>query len=164
MANLLTNDASPTSKPLSMSNALTQVFFDVLALSGCDLATTPWETKLVYWLVQHDQTRCGSGTIGFDVSAMGWTNDGFESEQRFVSAMIEAALRQHGWERLPYKPHQDLVFHALRTFLRLIHEFPISALDGSAGDDWSPVDAPDGRVCDKHRIYLHESGCRICNG
>jgi len=53
---------------LSMSNGATNVFLDVLALSGSDLAVTARENEFIVWLNQRDQSVVGIGTVGFSIS------------------------------------------------------------------------------------------------
>jgi len=65
VSNRITSNRATGSTPLLMSNGTTSVLLDVLAIAGSDLATTPWEKKLVYWLVQHDQSRSGLGAVSF---------------------------------------------------------------------------------------------------
>ena len=67
MGNTITSSCVPGAAPLHLSNGLTSVLFDVLALAGTDHAATAWEKALIYWLVQHDQSRIGLGVVGFDV-------------------------------------------------------------------------------------------------
>ena len=52
---------------IQMSNGLTDVFFNVLVLSGSALARTDSERRLVVWLAEKDQSRMGYGAIGFDL-------------------------------------------------------------------------------------------------
>jgi len=51
-----------------MSNGATNVFLDVLALSGSDLAVTTREKEFIVWLNQRDQSVVGIGTVGFSIS------------------------------------------------------------------------------------------------
>ena len=146
-----------------MSNALTSIFFDVLVTAGCDLATTPWERALVYWLVQHDQSRLGLGIVGFDVEEMGWTHESFESERRFVTTLVDSALRRHGWDRLPFSPAEEHLFPALEQFRKLVLELPSNVAGSVSNQTWVPGELPDRGLCDVHRVYLHETGCIICN-
>lgn len=163
VANQITNNRVPGSIPLRMSNGLTAVFFDVLVLAGSDLARTPWEKKLVYWLVQHDPARSGLGVLGFDVAAMGWTRDNFEREKRFVLSIIDAAHRRHGWDRLPFSPRERDLFDALERLRGFVEEFSPDALDQLPDGTWIPDELPDERLCKAHRVYLHETGCIVCN-
>ncbi|MGG3507727.1 hypothetical protein ABES58_19860 [Paenibacillus lautus] len=58
---------------LHMSNGLTSVFIEVLAISGSQLAKTNRERELIIWLAQRDQAIVGIGTVGFDIDEMPWT-------------------------------------------------------------------------------------------
>ncbi|HEY4056669.1 MAG TPA: hypothetical protein VGM39_08670, partial [Kofleriaceae bacterium] len=162
MSNSITNDRVTGSAQLRMSNGLTSVLSDVLVIAASDKATTPWEKKLAYWLAQHDQSRTGLGCVGFDIEELGWTREDFAAQQRFLVDMIAAALARYGWERLPFTP-TDSVLGALRSLHRLVMEFTpehIRALDERV---WTPEDLPEQGLCEVHRVYLHETGCIICN-
>lgn len=147
-----------------MSNGLTSVLLEVLALAGSDLAVSPWEKRLVYWLVCHDQDRSGLGCVGFDVVEMGFSEEGFYDQKAFVLSLVDAALRRHGWGRLSYTPREDTTFDALRQLAHLVDELPSSALAPPLPDDtWVPSELP-GAKCELHEVYLHEAGCIVCNG
>ena len=55
---------------LQMSNGLTDVFVNVLVLSGSALARTVSEKRLIVWLAEKDQSRMGAGTVDFDLWEM----------------------------------------------------------------------------------------------
>ncbi len=164
VGNLVTSDRVAGSVPLQMSNGLTSVLFEVLSIAGSDLAVSPWEKKLVYWLVCHDQERAGLGCVGFDVIEMGFSREGFYDEKRFVLSLVDAARRRHGWERLSYPPREESAFDALRHLGKLVDDLPIFALDPPLdADAWIPNELPDA-TCEVHGVYLHEAGCIVCNG
>lgn len=93
--NLITNERRAGSTPLQMSNGLTSIILDVLVIAGSDLATE-WEKKIVYWLALHDQSLNGIGCVGFDIEEMGWERDDFDTQKRFILAIIDSALGRHG--------------------------------------------------------------------
>lgn len=64
-------------EPIGMSNGLTSVFIEVLAISGSILAKTNREKEMIIWLAQRDQSVVGIGTVGFDIDEMPWTIDSF---------------------------------------------------------------------------------------
>jgi hypothetical protein len=163
VANQITSERSTGSVSLRLSNTLTSVLLDVLVLAGADRAKTPWEKKLVYWLVCHDQSRIGLGVVGFDIAQMGWTRDDFAAERQFVLDLIDAARGRHGWERLPFTPREEGLFGALGHLRELVSAFPIEAV-GPVGDNaWVPDELPVNGSCGVHRVFLHESGCILCN-
>jgi hypothetical protein len=47
------------------------------------------------------KVRSGLGCVSFDLDWLGWRRDAFEAQQRFVVAVIDAALPGRGWDRLP---------------------------------------------------------------
>jgi hypothetical protein len=163
VGNRIASKSSPGAASLKMSNGLTAVFLDVLVLTGMDAAKDPWERGLVYWLAQHDQSRCGVGSVGFDIAQMGWTEAGFDREKGFVFAMIDAALQRHGWDRLPFVPDEDWLFPTLLHFRRLVECFPATAIGSSPPTEWEPGEVPTFGSCEVHRVFLHETGCIICN-
>lgn len=66
---------------IGMSNGLTSVFIEVLAISGSILAKTNREKEMIIWLAQRDQSAVGIGTVGFDIDEMPWTIDSFQNEK-----------------------------------------------------------------------------------
>lgn len=163
MANRITNLKVQGSVNVQMSNSLTSVLFDVLALAACDLARTPWEHKLAYWLVQHDQGRTGLGMVGFDISDLGFSTDEFAEQTSFIVSVIDAALNRHGWDRLPFSPYEENLFDALNKFRALVLSFPESEVVATSLFGWVPNDSPEFGRCEVHQVYLHELGCIICN-
>jgi hypothetical protein len=148
--------------PLDLSNGLTSALVDVLSLAASDLAATPWELRLAYWIVQHDQIRTGLGSVGFDVSELGWTTAGFEAEQRFVLGLIDAAFARQGWDRLPFVPDEDRLFAALRRLRELVAQLSPDIVGVASSRAWLPEELPDER-CPRHAVFLHELGCVLCN-
>ena len=74
------NEGDESIHPLLMSNGLTSVFVEVLAISGSILAKSIREKELVIWLSQHDQAIVGLGTVVFSIDEMSWALDEFENE------------------------------------------------------------------------------------
>ena len=166
MGNMITSNQVPGSRPLQMSNSLTSVLLDVLAISGCASAATAWEKKLVYWLVQHDQERVGLGCVGFDIEELGWSSSSdFAVQKQFVVQVIDAALARKGWDFLPFTPPEDPggVIDALRQFRELVVAFTSDLVRPLRDDMWPPDELPSRGSCEVHRVYLHEAGCIICN-
>ena len=55
MANIIWLGAAENSQCIQMSNGLTDVFINVLVLSGSLLAHTSDEKRLIVWLAEKDQ-------------------------------------------------------------------------------------------------------------
>lgn len=146
-----------------MSNARTAVVLDVLALAACDLATTDWQKRFAYWIVQHDQSRVGLGVVGFDVAVMGWTTEHFDQQHAFVLAVIDAALAKHAWDRLPFVPTDESVLPPLTKLRHLVAAFTREHVRPASETDWSPDELPTYGTCSSHRVYVHETGCIVCN-
>ncbi len=144
---------------------MASVLLDVLVLAGTDMATTPWEQCVVYWLVEHDQARVGLGMSGFDIADFGWSRERatFEAERRFVLALIDAAMNRHGWNRLPFAPPEKSLLDLLKRARQLIVDFTIEAVHSGVEGCWSAREPPTHGLCEVHRVYLHELGCIICN-
>jgi hypothetical protein len=146
-----------------MSNGTTAVFFDIVALAGSELARTPWQRKLVYWLIRHDQSRIGSGCAGFDVGDFGFTPDDFDAQKRFALDLVDAAANKHGWERLPFEPDCDYVTYALSQFRSLVERLRVEHVAPATPDHWCSDELPSLGLCEVHRVFLHEAGCIVCN-
>ena len=57
---------------IKMSNGLTDVFIEVIGISGSFLASEDFEKTMIIWILEKDQDSLGRGTIGFDVCEMLW--------------------------------------------------------------------------------------------
>jgi hypothetical protein len=164
MGNMITSERVPGSEPVYMSNGLTSVFFDVLALAGSALAETEWEQRLAYWLVSHDQSLVGIGCVGFDVADMGWTAERLDAQKAFVFELVDAAQARRGWEHLRYSPRPEAIGEALEGFRRLVADFPAQAVGRPVHDQWTPGELPRFGTCERHGVFLHEYfHCIICN-
>ena len=73
------NRNSPAHDCIRMSNGATDVFINVLAISGSALAETEQEKRLIVWLSEKDQ-KVGRGTVGFDIVEMPWQKETFIAE------------------------------------------------------------------------------------
>lgn len=163
MATVLTSERVPGTAPIRMSNGLTSVLFDVLALAACRLAVSDWEKQLAYFLVQHDQSRIGLGMADLDVAQLGWTGASFENEKRFIVAVVDAALARSGWDRLGFEPSLESVLPTLERLREMVVAFPASAVPGPDAYAWKPDALPTAGECAVHGVYLHELGCILCN-
>jgi hypothetical protein len=108
MANLITF-GDDTTYWVRMSNLLTEVFMEVLALSGSELARLEWEIDTVVWLAAHDQAVMGLGMVGFSVADLGWTSEQLDEQKAFLLRVIDGALGRVGWERLGYQPNRPCI-------------------------------------------------------
>ncbi|MCE5170756.1 hypothetical protein LQV63_15730 [Paenibacillus profundus] len=156
---------------LGMSNGLTEVFIDVLALSGSAIARTNREKELVIWIAQRDQSVVGRGTVGFSLDEMPWTVANSEQERQFLLQAIDGAMAETGWERLSYEPNRDIIQSCLAHFRTMVMAMDKDCIDPGQYEEWSAVEEGDDcptipvgyPQCAKHRVYLSCHGCVICN-
>lgn len=156
---------------LKMSNGLTSVFIEVLAISGSILAETNREKEIIIWLGQQDQSVVGIGTVGFDIDEMPWTIDSFEREKDFLLRTISSAIDGLGWERLSYEPRKDWLIESLKQFWLMIDTFDKESINMDSYIEWSEIEEGDDcptipigyPKCEKHEIYLSCHGCILCN-
>ncbi len=154
---------------IQMSNGLTDVFFNVLVLSGSALARTDSERRLVVWLAEKDQSRMGYGAIGFDLFEIPWALDTFEVDKNFLLQAVAAARNWLNWEKLGYHPNEDALFPCLDQFAKLISGIDIDKIQPNSLEEWlAEADASDPvmcgfPMCPKHQALLSVFGCHICN-
>jgi hypothetical protein len=142
-----------------MSNGSTDVFFDVLTLAGCDLASTAWEQNLVLYFA--DGHRAGRGDSGFDLAELPWTSN-WPAEKQFFLRLIDAAAGRHGWDRLRYDPPSAAAqLAAYRSMLASYTPVP-SAMPGRPDWGQAPAAAELAR-CPSHDLCQGELGCRLCD-
>ena len=112
MANIIgRNPQSCSRECLQMSNGLTDVFVNVLVLSGSALAKTVSEKRLIVWLAEKDQSRVGAGTVDFDLWEMPWDSNTFEEDRGFWG-------QRSGWAGKSWTtaPMRTCCFPAWTTF------------------------------------------------
>lgn len=154
---------------IHMSNGLTDVFFNVLVLSGSALARSDSEKRLVVWLAEHDQSRVGLGTVSFDLPEMPWETDTFERDKAFLRRTVAAARNRLGWEKLDYHPNEELLFPCLDRFVELVSGMDAGKIQPEHLRAWlaeSSAADPVKRgfpLCPKHQTLLSVFGCHICN-
>lgn len=153
MANRFT---APGHDGVRMSNGSTDVFFDVLTLAGCDLATTAWEQNLVLYFA--DGHRMGMGASGFDLAELPWTAN-WPAEKQFFLNLVDAAAGRHGWDRLSYDPpFAAAQLAGYRDMLAAFTPVPSAAVPG-----WGQAPPPGHLArCPSHDLYQGELGCRLC--
>ncbi len=170
MGNTIGSDPlTPDYKCVHMSNGLTDVFFNVLVLSGSALAQSVEQKQLIVWLAEHDQSRVGRGTVGFDLCDMPWDPATFAEDKGFLIQAISAAKERLGWEKLDYQPNEDILFPCLDLFAELLSGMDASKIQPEALKEWLAAAEPDDPVlcgfprCSKHQILFTVFGCHICN-
>ena len=152
-----------------MSNGLTDVFLNVLILSGSQLATSDNEKQLIVWLAERDQSKRGSGTVGFDVGEMPWDPHSFADSKAFMLNVILFAKQQAGWETLGYRPDKEMLFPMLDKFYDMISAFTVNNIMPDVLNEWVGSKEEDDPVlcgfpkCEKHDALLCCFGCQICN-
>ena len=157
----------PSPACIQMSNGLTDVFLNVLILSGSALAKTVSEKRLIVWLAEKDQSRMGAGTVDFDLWDMPWDLNTFEEDKAFLLRVVSAAKKRLGWEKLDYCPDEDMLFPCLDRFSELISNF--SQIQSGALEEWLAESDPSDPVmsgfprCSRHQTLLSIFGCHICN-
>lgn len=160
---------TPAQDCIHMSNGLTDVFFNVLVLSGSSLARSVSEKQLVVWLAEHDQSRVGLGSVGFDLLEMPWTPENFERDKAFLLQTVSAARNRLNWEKLDYHPNEETLFPCLDGFARLVSEMDASRIQPENLRAWlaqSSAADPIKRgfpLCPRHQTLLSIFGCHICN-
>lgn len=170
MANVIRlNKKAPVDEWISMSNALTSVFIDVLALSGSHLAVTDDEKRFIVWLSEKDQSKVGIGTVGFDIDEMPWNPLTFEDDKKFLLKTTYQAKNRFGWELLGYIPNEKFIFSVLDEFAELLKQMSIEDIQKDALSEWLAAAESDDPVlcgfpkCKKHNTLLTYFGCHICN-
>jgi hypothetical protein len=157
---MITSERRGDDQYLQLSNGSTSVLLAVLLLSGSELATSTWEQELMTWLAEHDHGVFGSGMVGFDLDEIAWDAMHFEARQRFVLRVIDLAAQRHRWDELGYEP--PFVAAHLSTLRALVADYRPDP--HATADDWSWMSPPQRLVkCDRHRVYVHDHGCLLCN-
>lgn len=150
---------------MGMSNGATSVFITVIGLSGSRLAKTDDEKKLLVWILEKDQTKCGIGTVGFTISEMPWVKENFESQKTFLLEVIKVVKEKLGWETLDYTPNEEIIFPLMDTFSDMIKKFKKEDIDEvaiEACEDNEPI-FNCYPVCKEHNVLLTCFGCHACN-
>ena len=171
MANIISfnGNITPDDESLQMSNGLTNVFINVLALSGSELAQTESEKSMIVYLSEKDQGIIGIGCVGFDIVEMPWDKETFKEDKKFIISIINGARNKIGWERLNYTPNEGHILRCLDTFENLINRMTADNICESSLNNWlSEADENDPVYCGfpkckKHNAFLTCFGCQICN-
>lgn len=153
---------------LVMSNGGTDVFINVLALSGSVIAKTESEKRLMVYLSEKDQI-IGRGCVGFDIVEMPWDKETFKQDKKFIIRVINAARNKTGWEKLDYSPNEEFISYYLNTFENLINRMTIDDIRENSLNHWlAESEGNDPVYCNFPRCKIHNTfltcfGCQICN-
>jgi hypothetical protein len=162
MANVFSNRKAPGQPLLDLSNTATGVLIETLALSGSDLASSPWERACLMWLAHHDQAIWGHGIVGFDVDEMAWSRTEFAAQHAFVLRVIERTMQRHRWELLGYDPPRALDY--LAGFQRVVEAYQVDVVEDGKDWQWEWWIKPILTLrCPRHGVYQHAHGCVVCN-
>jgi hypothetical protein len=139
MGNRITYDARPDLPDIKMSNGLTSVFIEVLALAASSLASTARQHELATWFSSKDQAIYGAGNVGFDVGEIPWETESLTQDRGFLLRSIDAAKSRVGWNKLDYRPNEDWLIPRLDTFQTLLAEFrPVDIHAGAPANGQAP--------------------------
>ena len=170
MSNIIRfNDKTPVDDWLCMSNGATDVFINILVLSGSALAETEDEKQMIVWLSEKDQHTLGFGTVGFDVVHMPWSNINFASVKSFMLRVVDGALLKLNWNRLDYPPNEELVMPFLEKFKQYIDRMSEDDILENKRVKWLNTAEKDNPIkcgfpyCKKHGTLLSLFGCNLCN-
>lgn len=79
------------------------------------------------------------------------------------------SLQQRIWNKLRYKPNQELLAYALNGFEVLINQISINDIDTNSLKEWIESSEKDDPIhcgfpiCSRHGILLSLFGCKLCN-
>jgi len=164
MSNIITNVRVSEKDYLQMSNSTTDVFIDVLIISGSFIAQTHWQKELIVFLSLNDQEIKGLGCVGFDIYELGWKVDIFEDQKSFLLNVIDSALKKMNWEVLNYEPNEELIFTNLKRFREMIINYSIKFVEYEDALKWNnDFKTLEFKKCDKHKVYMHPYGCKLCH-
>lgn len=175
MGNIISfgGSSSKDDNSLSMSNGLTDVLIDYLLISGSELAESESEKRMIVFLAEKQQTILGIGNVDFDIIEMPWQSNTFDGDKEFLLAVINHArllsAQQSIWDKLGYKPSQNLLEYALNGFETLIKQMSVSDIDENNLKEWIEGSKKDDPIfcefpkCPKHGILLSLFGCKFCN-
>lgn len=163
MSNTISNNRFNRSNYLKLSNGATDVLIDILVLSGSSLAQTRWQKELIIFLSLNDQEIKGQGCVGFDISDLGWEIDNFEDQKKFLLKVIDNALKKTNWKMLNYEPEEKIIFSNLRELKEMIVNYSTELVEPSDILTWNKAFTEmEFKKCDKHKVYMHPFGCKIC--
>lgn len=164
----MSNTISFNNEHLNMSNGSMSMFINILCLSGGRLAVTDSQKRLMVFLAEKNQSVCGLGTVGFDISEMPLEKTTFDEDKKFLLNTIEGARRKLGWETLGYQPNEEFAAEYLDKFEKLIDKMTVDDIkDGSltlwlAGAEGNDPINRGFPKCKIHETYISIYGCQVC--
>ena len=167
MSNIISFDRKNVS--FGMSNGGTDMFINILALSGSVLARTESEKRLTVALLERDQAMLGRGCVGFDITELPWERETLEADKRFLLQAIQGARDKTGWETLDYRPNEEFAARYLDAFEDLIRRMTAGDIREDSLKDWLSEWEKDAPVlrnfprCKRHGTFLTCFGCQVCN-
>lgn len=170
MANYIRFDDNASLEDISvkMSNGGTDVFINVLVLSGSELAEADSEKRMIVYLAERDQV-IGQGAVGFCITDMPWSRDTFSRDKEFLIKVIHGAKSGLGWEKLEYSPNEEIIAGYLENFESLINRMTVDDIRENALKEWLLQASANDPVCNgfprcpRHNTFLTCYGCQICN-
>lgn len=164
MSNMLTLDSKILNgESIQMNNGLTDVFINVLVLSGSNIAQTIDQKRLIVWLAEKDQSKVGIGTVGFDICDMPWNVQTFDQDKNFLIKTVLGAKNRLLWECLDYRPNEEILFPCLDKFIVLLSQMDKYNVQPQILQEWLAEEGLTFQKCPKHHAFLTCFGCQICN-
>ena len=143
MSNIICSNNSSPDENIKMQNSLTDVFINVLSLSGSYLAKTVDEKRLIVWISEKDQTL-GRGCVGFNICDMPWNKNTFYDNKKFILKVISSVKNKLGWEKLDYTPYEEWLLPCLDKFESLIKKMTINDIRENSLKEWIENSESDG--------------------
>lgn len=153
---------------LSMSNGSTAMLINILCLSGGRFAKTDSQKRLMVFLAEKNQSACGLGTVGFDITEMPWDKVTFNTDKEFLLNVIRGAQQKLGWETLGYQPNEDFAAEYLSELTVMFTAMTADDICESSLSDWlADADESDPvnrgfPKCKIHDTYISFHGCQVC--
>ena len=153
----------------SISNGATSVLISVIGLSGSKIAKSDEEKKFIIWILEKDQSCCGIGTVGFELSELPWSKKNFENERKFMLEVLEGVRNKVGWETLDYHPNEEIINYCIDKLENMFNKMTSCDIDEQAINEWRSETEKEEPMnngfpkCKKHGVLLTLFGCHVCN-
>jgi hypothetical protein len=122
------------------------------------------QKEVIIFLSLNDQKIKGQGCVGFDISELGWEIDSFENQKKFLLKVIDNSLKKKNWGRLNYIPKEEYIFSNLRRFREMIVNYSRLLVKQPDILKWNEeFNIIELKKCNKHNVYMHPFGCKLCN-
>jgi hypothetical protein len=107
---------------------------------------------------------CGIGMVGFDLGHLAWSRNPFDAQHSFLIKILDAALAEPMWNRLPYESlFIESYIQDLRILVSSLKSFDmIESHKPPANWPWSTIDEIQSK-CEHHKAYPGDYGCLLCN-